>query len=165
MSRLLQRSYEFTSELTGFLGYRSQIALLYLIDLIFFIANSLKDAILSTRFYTRTNLRSLASQLIFSGIDSLPVLSLIAITIGLTITSQVVHFTSNFTYQVNILDYLIYLIGFEIAALLTAFILISRSGSAIIVNLGRMRIDGEIEGLELLAININYFDVILLLYL
>lgn len=143
----------------GWLGYRFKTVTYYLVDLAYFIADSLWDT-RGRRFYNRANWRSLSTQLIFSGIDSLPVMSLIAIVIGISITSQVVHFTSNFTYQVNIINYLIYLIGFEIASLLTAFVLISRSGSAIIVNLGRMKVDGEIEGLELLAMNVNHFFIL-----
>ena len=43
----------------------------------------------------------------------------------------------------------------QLGSLITAIVLIGRSGSAIVVDLGNMKLHREVEGLELLGIDIN----------
>ncbi|KPQ03404.1 MAG: ATP-type phospholipid uptake system permease component MlaE [Idiomarinaceae bacterium HL-53] len=57
------------------------------------------------------------------------------------------------------IDILVRVVIYEISTLLTAIILIGRSGSAITVDLGNIKLNKELEGLEMLRVNLNYFVI------
>ena len=52
------------------------------------------------------------------------------------------------------------IVAIELGSLLTAILLITRSGSAITVDLGQMHLRREIEGLELLGINTQHLVIV-----
>lgn len=140
----------------GWTGRKTIRSALYIVDLTVFIQQALRDAYVSRRS-GHQHYRPLVTQIIFSGIDALPLLSVLALATGITFTSQLIHLTSDFSTEADIIGTLAVLITFEFAPLLTAFILVARSASAMAVDIGNMQLHGEIEGLELLGININDF--------
>ena len=148
-------SHALFSNLIGYTGRSVLTSGLYVIDLTVFIQQAIGDWLSKRNLMNRATYRSMVSQLIFSGIDALPLTTLLALAIGIAFTSQFIHLTNDFTAAADIIQTLSYLITYEVAPLLTAFILIGRSGSAMAVDLGNMQLHGEIEGLQLLGININ----------
>jgi phospholipid/cholesterol/gamma-HCH transport system permease protein len=93
------------------------------------------------------------SQVYFTGVQALPLIS------GLAIASSSVVILQS-TSQFNILgggnmvgQMMVMLIVREIAPLLTALIVIARSGTAVASEIGNMRVNKEIEALEVMGIN------------
>lgn len=141
--------------LTGWTGRQTLRSGIYIVDLTVFIQSAIRDWLIRGKFFNRATYRSLVSQLLFTGVDALPLVSLLALAIGITFTSQLIHLTSDFTEAADIIETLAALITYEVSPFLTAIILVGRSGSAVSVDLGNMKLHGEIEGLELLGINLN----------
>lgn len=141
----------------GWTGHRCIAAVSYLLGLLAFIGQSVADWLRERPFFNPVTYRSLLRQIIFTGVDAVPVVSLLALAVGIIFTGQLIHLTSDFTAQADIIGTLSFLIIYEIGPLLTAMILIGRSTSAIAVDLGNMKQRGEIEALELLGININNY--------
>lgn len=139
----------------GWTGHRCLAAVSYVIGLTAFITQSVTDWMHTRRIFNRATYRSLLRQIIFTGVDAVPVVTLLALALGIIFTGQLIHLTSDFTAQADIIGTLSFLVTYEIGPLLTAMILIGRSASAIAVDLGNMKQHGEIEALELLGININ----------
>jgi phospholipid/cholesterol/gamma-HCH transport system permease protein len=139
----------------GWTGRRCITAASYMIELTDFVRRSVAGWWQWRRNFNRATHRSLVRQIIFSGVDALPVVTLLALALGVIFTGRLIHLTSDFTDQADIIDTLSFLVMYEIGPLLTAMILIARSASAIAVDLGNMKQHGEIEALELLGIDIN----------
>ncbi len=141
--------------ISGWTG-RHVIALgYYLVDLTVFIQQAITDKFKQRHRSQHNAHRPLVTQIIFSGVDALPLIILLALAVGVAFTSQMISLTSEFTEQTDIINTLSFLITHEIGPFLTAIVLIGRSGSAMAVDLGNMQLHGEIEGLELLGIDIN----------
>ena len=143
------------SRALGWTGRRTIYSALYLVDLTVFIQQAIRDAFQRGFRLDRSTYHTLIAQLIFSGVDALPLVTLLALATGIIFTSELIHLTSTFTTEADIMGTLVYLVTFEIGPLLTAFILIGRSGSAMAVDLGYMQLNREIEALALLGINAN----------
>ncbi|HEX7025968.1 MAG TPA: ABC transporter permease [Gammaproteobacteria bacterium] len=141
--------------LTGWTGRQAIRSGVYIVDLTVFIQLAIRDWLFRGRFFNRATYRSLVNQLLFTGVDALPLVSLLSLAVGVAITSQLIHLTSDFTEAADIIETLAVLTTYEVSPFLTAIILVARSGSAISVDLGNMKLHGEIEGLELLGINLN----------
>ena len=109
---------------------------------------------------TAVNRRSVVSQIIFGGIDALPTITIIGFAIAISVTAQFIFILQSIITEKELMQVLMQIIAQEFAPLLTAIILIGRSGSAITVDLGNMRVHKEIRGLELLGIDITSFFVL-----
>jgi phospholipid/cholesterol/gamma-HCH transport system permease protein len=97
--------------------------------------------------------RAVNSQIIFSGIDALPIISIIALALGLSLCAQLILLLQSVTTDADLIRILNQTLVLELAPLLTAFILTGRSGSAIAVDLGNMSQRGELLGLEYLGMD------------
>lgn len=90
-------------------------------------------------------------QLYFTGLEAWKIIILVALILGTVIVSQVVGLVGggngSLTGKV-----LVWVVFRELAPLLTAMIVIARSGTAIATELGSMKINGEIDSLELMGI-------------
>lgn len=90
-------------------------------------------------------------QLYFTGLEAWKIIILVALILGTVIVSQVVGLVGggngSLTGKV-----LVWVVFRELAPLLTAMIVIARSGTAIATELGSMKINGEIDALELMGI-------------
>jgi phospholipid/cholesterol/gamma-HCH transport system permease protein len=145
--------------LFGWTGRRSLRLGAYLLDLTSFIIGALRERGEQRRYFNRANINSLVTQIIFTGIDALPVVTLLALAIGVSITSEILDLGQALGSEHDVELLLANVIGTELSPLLTAIVLIGRSGSAITVDMGLMQVRGEVEGLMLLGININNFFV------
>lgn len=143
----------------GWTGRRTLKLGAYLLDLTAFIVHALRDWFGRGRLLNRATRQSLISQIIFTGVDALPVISILALAVGLSITTQMLTLARALGSERDAAGMLVSVVGVELSSLLTAIVLIGRSGSAIAVDLGNMKLRGEVEGLELLGINVNDFFV------
>lgn len=93
----------------------------------------------------------LLKQIYFTGLEAWKIIMLVALILGTVIVSQVVGLVGggngSLTGKV-----LVWVVLRELAPLLTAMIVIARSGTAIAAELGSMKINREIDALELMGI-------------
>ncbi len=144
---------------TGWLGRQIMRVLYYQVELTLFLGHALRDWRRHSSLLNRATYRSLVSQLIFTGIDALPTITLLSLAVGLSITAQLILMVQVFGSTTDVVNLLSNLVALELGTLLTAIVLIGRSGSAIAVDLGNMKLRGEVESLELLGINVNHFFI------
>lgn len=93
----------------------------------------------------------LLKQIYFTGFESLKVIVPISMAIGTVIIAQIITLVGAGNESLSA-KVLIWTVVRELGPLLTALIVIARSGAAIATELGSMKIAGEIEALEMLGI-------------
>jgi len=101
------------------------------------------------------NRNALANQVFFTGIGAIPVGLFLALLAAVGITAQVLHISEAVSQDINLVELLTRIVLYELAPLATALLITSRSGSAIIVDLGNMKLRGEIDALHYLAVNLD----------
>ncbi|MDH5712142.1 MAG: ABC transporter permease [Gammaproteobacteria bacterium] len=143
--------------LTGLPGrYLLKISL-YIINLATFSTLALRDWYSNNRIFNKKSYSSMIAQIIFTGIDALPTITLLGLAAGFVFTFRLIAVLDSIGAKDEIVNLLVNIICLGIGPFLAAIILISRTGSAIVVDLGNMKLHGEIEGLEMLGININNY--------
>lgn len=135
----------------GFLTYTRDILLMTYV--------SFRATLFHQKQSFRTILSVVFSQVYFTGYQALPLISGLAVG-----SSSVVVMQSSSQFNLlgssNLVGQLIViLIVREIAPLMTALIVIARSGTAVTSEIGNMRVNREIEALEVMGINPMSFIV------
>ncbi len=99
------------------------------------------------------------AQIKYTGIDALPVVTVLAALLGTAIVVQALSYLSGGGGAVvgSLMDLLVIR---ELAPLMTAVIIIGRSGSAITVDLANMAVDGEIDLLQKMGIDPMHYLVV-----
>ena len=103
--------------------------------------------------------RVITSQILFTGVDALPVVGAIALMLGLIIIIQAgitLPQVGAGAFPAKIVELTVV---HELGPLLTAFIVIWRSGTAICTELGNMQVGQEIAALEAMGISLVRFLV------
>src|SRR5690348_10092317 len=145
--------------IVGWTGRRTLSVGVYVLNLTNFILRAFRDWARRDRVFNRATLQTLYGQIIFTGVDALPLITFLGLAVGLSITSQMLRLATALGSESDVATLLTNIVGAELSSILTAIVLIGRSGSAIAVDLGSMKLRGEVEGLELLGINVNEFFV------
>ncbi len=102
----------------------------------------------------------LIMQILFTGVEALGILALIAVGIGAAINIIGSSILPSFGQSAMVYTILIAVITRELGPLLTAFVIIARSGTAIATELGTMVVSHEIEAYVSFGINpISYLVV------
>ena len=114
-----------------------------------------KELIKWNRRGNRVTRQLLLRQILFTGIDAFPMISLLSLLLGTIVVTQStaqlpIIGGENFLGTVIVL-----VIIRELGPLITAIVVIGRSGAAIAAELGLMRINHETEALEVMGINIT----------
>jgi phospholipid/cholesterol/gamma-HCH transport system permease protein len=104
----------------------------------------LRESILFVR-RRQVGFRVLVMQILFTGVDALGIVALIALSIGAVIIVEGGTILPRFGQTSLLYTILIVVIARELGPLLTAFIIIARSGTAITTELGNMVVSHEIE--------------------
>lgn len=134
------------------IGYRTlefTKRILYLLS----VAFTLLMLAMNKRNWTPVVRSVFARQILFTGVEGIKFLSVVAFMAGISIVVQANMWLSN-AGQTDLLGpILVTVIIREIAPLFTNFIAIARSGTAIAAELGNMRVNKEIELLELQGID------------
>lgn len=144
---------------TGMLGRQALRLPSYLLELTLFAMQALREWREHSNLRNRATYSSFVSQMIFTGIDALPPIVLLSLASGVSITSMLLKNVQVFGTTADIVNILTEIVALELGSLLTAIILVGRSGSAIAIDLGNMKLNREIEGLELLGINVNHLFI------
>jgi len=100
----------------------------------------------------------LLTQIARSGLSLLPMISFLALALGLVIIGQTLAILSRVGARDLLGTVMVTVVVRELGPLLTAILVLCRTGTATVVELGTARALGEIEALEALRINpIHYF--------
>lgn len=146
----------FLLQLVDRLGYNIRNTILTELELILFASTILRRGIIfvSRNEHNGVIRNSIVTQIIFSGIDSLiPTMLVVSIAIGLS-AAQLILTLQAYGSEKEVVNLLIRFVALELSPLLTAIVIICRSGSAVAVDMGNMSINKEIKGLELLGIDV-----------
>jgi len=146
-----------TAILTGLPGRFLIQTSLYIINLTTFSALALRDWYSNNRIFNKKSYSSMVAQIIFTGIDALPTITFLGLAAGFVFTFRLISILDSIGAADETVNLLVNIICLGIGPFLAAIILISRTGSAIVVDIGNMKLHGEIEGLEMLGININNY--------
>jgi phospholipid/cholesterol/gamma-HCH transport system permease protein len=147
------------SRFSGMIGRSAIDAMLYVVDITVFIMEAMRDWKRHGGVFNRAGRQSVITQIIFSGVDALPTITVLSIAIGVSVTAQLIFLLQTFATENEITYVLTRVVALELGSLLTAIIVIGRSGSAIAVDLGNMTLNQEVEGLELLGVDVNNYFV------
>ncbi len=100
--------------------------------------------------------RVFLKQVYFTGFESLKIVIIISLTIGTVLITQIISLMGAGNESL-IGKVLVWGVIRELGPLLTAIIVIARSGTAIATELGFMRINGEIDSIESLGIPMEQY--------
>ena len=87
------------------------------------------------------------------GVQAVPMTSMVAFSIGLTMVMQGAYQLSKFGASAYVPDLVSLTLLRELGPLLVGVVVIGRSGSAITAEIGTMKVSEEIEALQVMAIN------------
>jgi len=138
-----------------------------------FVIQKIKNAFYSIGFFfivikeslfflrrRQVGFKVLVMQILFTGVEALPIIAIISIGLGAVIIIQGVSLLPRFGQGDLIYSILIIVITRELGPLLTAFIIIARSGTAIATEIGNMVTSHEIEAYMSVGINpVSYLVV------
>lgn len=127
----------------------------YLVDLISFCYSSLYSWTSKKHYLNAASYQGLLTQIFFTGIDAFTLVFVLAFVSGASLTMQLLSLTGEVSNQLSVLQPLAYFMIMEVGPMMTALILIVRSGSAIAVDIGNMKLQGELEGLFILGIDLR----------
>jgi phospholipid/cholesterol/gamma-HCH transport system permease protein len=156
---MAEQSSDKLSLISGIVGQQTLRLPRYLLELTLFTIQALREWREHSSLRNRATYSSLVSQMIFTGIDALPPIIILSLASGISVTSMLLKNVHIFGSTADIVNILTEVVVLELGCLLTAIILVGRSGSAIAIDLGNMKLNREIEGLELLGINVNHLFI------
>ena len=122
------------------------------------VAKAFLDIPVTRRRGRRPVARVLLKQIYFTGFEALRVIFLISLLIGIVIIAQIIGLVGLGSESL-VGKVLVWTVLRELGPLLTAIIVIARSGTAITTELGWMKLNGEIDSLESLAIPSGHYLV------
>lgn len=99
-------------------------------------------------------------QMVRIGVDSVPIVNIIAFSVGLIIAMQSAYQLARFGAAIYVADLVGVSMTRELGPLITAIVIAGRSGSAIAAELGTMKVAEEIDALQTMALNpVSYLVV------
>ncbi len=123
----------------------------------------LVSIVISFRSLKYLRFRSLYSIIInqtrFTGIDALPFVVFIALLIGGTVIIQAMTSLPKFGIEGFLGNLMVIIVARELGPLITALIVISRSGSAITAEIATQTQNGEIKSMEIMGIDTKLYIV------
>lgn len=132
------------------LGRWSIIRLAVAADIFVLLGTAFKSVLPALRHGNNAIRVVLMKQIYFTGLQASGIIVIISVMLGAVVITQVVSLVgANGALTGKIL---VWVVLRELAPLLTAIIVIARSGTAIAAELGNMKINGEIDSLEMMGI-------------
>jgi phospholipid/cholesterol/gamma-HCH transport system permease protein len=101
----------------------------------------------------RTIVSVISAQIYFTGFQALPIITTLALTTGGILILQAMGNLTLLGGSGMIGNFLVVVLVREVAPLLTALVVIARSGTAVASEVGNMRANREIDALETMGIN------------
>jgi phospholipid/cholesterol/gamma-HCH transport system permease protein len=121
---------------------------------------ALKGAFIEKGRGRREVLRATASQVYYTAVEPLPFFGVLGVTAGLLTIVLADKLLRGSGLGAQVPSVVGIAIVREIVPLIVALVLVGRSGTAIATELGYMRVNHEIEALDALGINTDYFLVL-----
>lgn len=134
-------------------GHRLISALSYSHKVFLMIYLSARAALYDQSQGARTVLSVVSAQIYFTGFQALPLMTVLALASGGVVIMQSSAQLSLVGGGEMIGNLLVAIIVREISPLMTALVVIARSGTAVASEIGNMRVNREIEALESMGIN------------
>lgn len=143
----------------GWVGGRTIAGYGYLAALATLSTQAVIDAFTRTQQGRRESFRVIGRQILFTGVDALPVTSVIALLLGLLVITQAGTQLPKLGAGGLVGNIIVLAVVRELGPLLTAFVVIGRSGTAIATELGTMSVNREVMALRLMGIPVSRFVV------
>lgn len=131
----------------------------YLAALATLFTQAMVDVLSPARQGRGETLRVLIRQILFTGVDALPVTSVIALLLGIIIVTQAGTQLPRLGAGGLVGSIIVVTVIRELGPLITAFIVVGRSGTAIATELGNMSVTREVVALRLMGIPISQFVI------
>src|SRR6185369_7577765 len=132
------------------LGRWSLIRLALVSDIIVMLGQAFRNILPALQHGKAAIRKVLFKQIYFTGLQAAGIIVTIAVMLGAVIITQVVSLVGNNGSLTG--KILVWVVLRELAPLLTAIVVVARSGTAIAAELGTMKINGEIDAIEILGI-------------
>jgi len=111
-------------------------------------------------FTKKRSLKSLIREIVFIGIDSFPLVSLIAFFIGMIIAFQTAYQLKEFSSEIHLASLVALSLVRELGPVIGALIVAARSGASITAGIGSMKISEQVDALEAFGVSpIDYLAV------
>jgi phospholipid/cholesterol/gamma-HCH transport system permease protein len=143
----------------GWIGERAIAGYGYLASLATLSSQAFLDFVTPEHYGRRESFRIIARQILFTGVDALPVTSVIALLLGILIITQAGTQLPRLGAGGLVGTIIVVVVVRELGPLLTAFVVIGRSGTAIATELGNMSVNRELVALRLMGIPVSRFVV------
>lgn len=131
----------------------------YLFDLIYFLYSVIKSTILEIKQGKKVVFKTIIMQLYFTGYEALPIVGVVAFAMGSVLISQSSTILTRFGLGGYLDKIMVQITIRELSPLILALIIIGRSGTAISAELGNMKLNKEIQALNIMGISLDYFIV------
>lgn len=132
-------------------GRKTLHAILAAMELCQLVSAAFRNMFVTFTRGSRPVLQVFLRQVFFTGNEAFRVIFVISIAVGIAITSQMSNVTDAGRGSL-IGKVFVWVVVRELGPLITALVVIARSGSAIAIELGQMKHKGEIESIEALGI-------------
>lgn len=111
-------------------------------------------------FFKKRDLKAIVREIIFIGINSLPLVSLISFFVGIIIAFQTAYQLKQFSSEIYIASLVALSLVRELGPVLGSLIVAARSGASITAGIGSMKISEQVDALEAFAVDpIDYLVV------
>lgn len=140
-------------------GRKTVEGVAYAADVLYLSYLAFKELLSPTRRGQGEAFRVITRQILFTGVDALPVVGAIALILGLLIIIQAGTTLPRVGAGAFLAKIIVLTVVRELGPLITAFIVVWRSGTAMCTELGNMRVGQEIAALEAMGINLPRFIV------
>ena len=108
----------------------------------------------------RAMFRVMAQQVVFTGVDALPMIAIVALLLGSVMIIQAEVSLHTVGAEDLLGTMIVVVLIRELGPLLTAFVVIGRSGAAVCTELGNLRVGMQIKALHVMGIRILGFVVL-----
>ena len=140
-------------EASDSIGRQFLASVRYTLEVLQMVYLSVRAAIFDQSQGLRTVFGVVSAQIYFTGWQALPLVSVLALATGGIVILQSAAQLSILGGQAMLGNLLVVIVVREVGPLITALIVIARSGTAVASELGNMRVNREIEALEVMGIN------------
>ena len=140
-------------------GRNTVAGYMYLAALATLFSQAFLDLVVPSRQGRRETLWMLVRQVLFTGVDALPVTTVTALLLGIIIVTQAGTQLPRLGAGSLVGSIIVVAVIRELGPLITAFIVVGRSGTAIATELGNMSVNREVVALRLMGIPISRFVI------
>ena len=146
--------------LLGFVGYKTRRLFEVVADISAFSLRTLRGTLDFHKQGFWTSFEVVVKQVYFTGLEAIPFLTLVSLILGSVVIIQSLPQLIGVGAQRFIGTILVIAIIRELGPLITAVIVISRSGTAMAAELATNKVTGEIEALEAMGVDMFRFSVL-----